>query len=474
MFGENYWDNDDMSDGSIENLMLLFHKIKAGDHTRLLTEEEFEILIDFFYQEDDGISAIEACELAEQFYPYSSNIFILKAEILFHMQKFGQALLALDKYDQLEFQSIDSIILRSDILKAKEQYNEAIGLLKFKLDLFEGKDRINLLLELSEIYDEIEDYKKVFYVLEEILFLDYKNEDALHKISFWTSFLELYDESIKIHQYIVNEDPYNSIAWFNLGTAFQGKRQYLEAIDAYEFCLVIDDKFEFAYRNIADAYIRLKQYKKAINSLKKHIDLGVEEDVVFEALGLCYEKLGNFESARQYYLLASHLDPEDENLYYKIGSLYAKEGKWDAALKHYERALVINNKHLKSLQGVGIALLEMEDFETGFAFLKKATSIKVKNITPWILYLKRLIQLELYETAQEAIEEAFYYLGENIDLMYLNAVIHFGLGNTKEAMLLLENALSLDAKKSKSIFALMPELSKRNSVINLIGKYKKH
>lgn len=472
MFNGDSW-QDDFEDRSIVELIAMYRQIKEGEPDVVLSEEEFEILIDYFYQEGEEQEAIEVCELAQVFYPYSSSILLLKAEILFHVQKFGQVLLTLDEYDRLELQSIDSIILRSDIYKAQHRYDDAIGLLKFKLDQFDGKEHVDLLLELSEVYDETEAYEDVFYTLKRVLEIDYRSDEALHKISFWTNFTKLFDEGIALHQYIVNEDPYNALAWFNLGAAFQGKKEYLSAIDAYEFCIVIDPKFEFAYRNLADAFIRLKWYKKAIRALNKHMELTKPEDVIYEALGLSYEKLKLYAQARHYYILATDLDPADEELHYKIGTLYGKDQKWETALKHFERALSLNKEHVKSLQGLGAALLKLEDFEMGFAFLKKATTIKIKNITPWLKYIKELIRHEAFEEAMDAIEEAYYHIGDHIDLLYLDATNHFGLGKAKEGMIILENALAIDDKKSRMVFNLIPDLRQRSSIVQLISKYKK-
>ncbi len=471
MFNDDSW-QDDFAGRSLEELIAIYRQMKEGMPEAMLSEEEFEVLIDYFYQEGEEQEAIDVCEMAQVFYPFSSNILLLKAEVLFHAQKFGQVLLTLDEYDRLEFQSVDSIVLRSDIYKAQHRYDDAIGLLKYKLDQFDGKDHIDLLLELSEIYDETEAYEEVFYTLKKILEIDYRSDEALHKISFWTNFTKLFDEGIALHQYIVNEDPYNALAWFNLGAAFQGKKEFLSAIDAYEFCIVIDPRFEFAYRNLADAFIRMKWYKKAIRALNKHIELTKPEDVIYEALGFSYEKLKLYAQARHYYILATELDPADEELHFKIGALYVKEGKWEASIKQFERALSLNKTHVKSLQGLGFSLLHLEDFEMGFAFLKKATTIKNQNITPWIAYIKALIQHEAFEEAQEGIEEAYYHIGNHIDLLYLDATNHFGLGKTKDGMIILENALSIDSKKSRMIFNLIPELKQRSSVVQLISKYK--
>ncbi|MFM9469874.1 hypothetical protein ACKI1K_45080, partial [Streptomyces scabiei] len=88
--------------------------------------------------------------------------------------------------------------------------------------------------ELADVYDDYEQFEKVFDCLKMILEEDPNNDEALYKICFWADFTGRYEESIKLHQKIIDEYPYNEIAWFNLGAAFQGLKLYEKALDAYE------------------------------------------------------------------------------------------------------------------------------------------------------------------------------------------------------------------------------------------------
>src|SRR5690606_11145541 len=124
------------------------------------------------------------------------------------------------------------------------------------------------------------------------------------------------DESVGIHTQLTDEDPYNALAWFNLGAAYQGLKLYEKAIDSYEYCVAIDEKFEFAYRNMADAFMRLKWYDQAIDVLEKHLEIAKPEDVIFEAMGFCWEKRKDFHRARYYYRQASKLNPKDDSIFY--------------------------------------------------------------------------------------------------------------------------------------------------------------
>ena len=141
------------------------------------------------------------------------------------------------------------------------------------LHSFDGEERIELLFELADVYDDYEEFDKVFDCLKLILEQDPNNEEALYKICFWTDFTGRNEESIKLHQKIIDDFPYNELAWFNLAAAYQGLKLYEKAIDAYQYAIAIDEKFDYAYRNMGDAYIRLRKYKEAIEVLEKVLEL---------------------------------------------------------------------------------------------------------------------------------------------------------------------------------------------------------
>ena len=167
-------------------------------------------------------------------------------------------------------------------------------LLEEVLSFFQNDEKIDLLFELADVYDDYEEFDKVFDCLCLILELEPANEEALYKICFWTDFTGRNEESIRLHQKLIDDQPYSELAWFNLGSAYQGLKLYEKAIDAYQYAVVINEKFDYAYRNIGDAYIRLRKYKEAIEVLEKVGEITRPEEVIYEAIGHCYHRLGKF------------------------------------------------------------------------------------------------------------------------------------------------------------------------------------
>src|SRR5580698_10170733 len=248
----------------MKDLLKQYQDLKSGRRHSFLEEEAFERIIDYFDDTEDLTQAIEAVELGIEQYPYSSALLIKKADLMIATRRYYEALTILEQAELLDSADINLYILKTDAYLALDQQEKAVTLLENALLHFEGEERIELLFELADVYDDYEEFDKIFDCLKLILEQAPTNEEALYKICFWTDFTGRCEESIILHQTIIDNFPYNELAWFNLGAAFQGLKLYEKAIDAYQFAVVIDEKFDTAYRNMGEAYIRLRKFKEAI------------------------------------------------------------------------------------------------------------------------------------------------------------------------------------------------------------------
>lgn len=470
MFDDDYYDDE----GSpLEDLLRRYEQVKNGESVGMMDEEEFERVIEYYFQNSNEEQALLACEIANTYYPFSSSVLLLKAEILTQSQKFGQALKVLDEMEQYDQHNLDAVLLRSDVLLSQFKFDQAAALLEQRLSEFSGKDRIELLLELSDVYDESEEYDAVFDTLKRIVSLDKRNDEALQKLCFWADFTDRNEESVALHTALTEEDPYNTLAWFNLGAAYQGLKLYEKAIDAYEFCVAIDEKFEFAYRNMADAYMRMKWYEKALEVLEKHLEIAKAEDVIFEAMGYCWEKKKNFPKARYYYRQASQLSPQDDSIFYKIGETYAREKQWEKAVKSYSVALHLNKDNASYCMAIGNCLMEMDAKSEALVCYLNAVRLKPGNKTTWVALIRGLYLAGYYEEARTQLEVARVNCGDKADFKYYQAAILLELGKSKEAMLQLEKALKDVPSKLKLFTELNPEYLRRTAVSELIARYKK-
>ncbi len=459
---------------SIDELLKQYNNLRNGQAGVFLEEEAFEMIIDYYDEQEELVKALEAADTSIEYFPFSAPLLIKKADLLLATRKYHKALEILERAELFDANDINLYILKTDVFLALDQPEKAVEILEKALALFEGEDKIELLFELADVYDDYEEFDKVFDCLTEILEDEPTNEEALYKICFWTDFTGRNEESIKLHTKIIDEHPYNELAWFNLGAAYQGLKLYEKGIDAYKYALAIDEKFDYAYRNIGDAYIRLRKYRDAIEALEKVLELSKPEEVIYEAIGHCYDHLKKFAQARFHYRKASHLNPEESKLFYKIACTYFHEQQWGSAVKQLEVALRIQRLKPEYNLLMGECKMQLNETKEAVQFLSTAVRGRPKNVAGWEALIRCLYAAKFFsEAKQQAIAALSYTKNKPVFLFYLSAIL-FGMNKSKEAGLYLEKALATSPKQLKKFIHLNPALLQNAQVVDIIARFKKN
>jgi len=463
----------DEEGGDIQELMQRFQNLKLGRTNSYIEEDDFERIIEHLDEKDEMADAIEAANMALNQYPHSSLLMIKKADLLLATRKYKEALKLLDAAALYDHKDMNLFILKTDAYLALDQPEKAIVLLQEALHLFEGVDRTEVLFELADVYDDHEAFDKVFDCLQLVLEEDPTNEEALYKICFWTDFTGRNEESIRLHQRIIDEQPYNALAWFNLAAAYQGIKLHEKAIDAYQYAIVIDEKFDYAYRNMGDAFLRLRKYREAIEALEKVLELSRPEDVIYEAIGHCYHRMKNYAQARFHYKKAVHLNPDDSRLYQKIAGTYMQEENWELAIKQLEHALRIHQHINEYYILMGECYMHLSQFREAAQFFGTVVKNKPKQIAGWESLIKCLVANEQLDMALEQTELAYMSTQGKVTFIFYRSAILFMMNKAAEGLLQLEMALSKSSKLLKKFTKFYPEIIHDAKVAELIGQYKK-
>jgi tetratricopeptide (TPR) repeat protein len=458
----------------LRELLKQYENLKNGRHHSFLEEDAFEKIIDYYQEKEDLLKAMEAATSGCEQYPYSSILLIKKADILLANRRYKDALAILEKATVLDSSDINLYILKTDAYLALDQQEKAVALLEEALSLFEGEEKLELLFELADVYDDYEDFDKVFDCLKMILEDEPNNEEALYKICFWTDFTGRNEESIRLHQQIIDEYPYNELAWFNLAAAYQGIKLYEKAIDAYQYAITIDEKFDYAYRNMGDAYIRLRKYKEAIEVLEKVNELAKPEDVIFEAIGHCYDRMKNFAQARIHYRKASHLRLDDSKLYYKIACTYFNEGHWESCIKQLDTAIKIHRLQPEYNLLAGECKMQLGLFKEAVQYFSTVVRIRPRYKAGWEALIRCLLKAEYFEEALEQADAALNVTGGKPLFAFYKASALFSSGKTKEAILQLEAAMEMSPKLLKKFIELNPAILQNQSVVDVIARFKRN
>ncbi len=457
----------------LNELLRQYNNLRAGKSHSFLEEEAFERIIDHFDDCDNLNKALDAAETGLEYFPYSSILLIKKADLLIATRHYREALEVLHQAELFDGKDINLYILKTDAYLALDLQQKAVDILEEALLLFNGEEKIDLLFELADVYDDYEEFDKVFDCLTLILEQEPTNEEALYKICFWTDFTGRNEESIRLHQKIIEDYPYCELAWFNLAAAYQGLKLYEKAIDAYQYAVVIDEKFDYAYRNMGDAYIRLRKYKDAIEVLEKVLELTRPEEVIYEAIGHCYQRLKKFAQARFNYRKASHMNPDDSKLHYKIALTYIHEQQWESAIKQLELAMRIHRNAPEYNLAMGECALQLGKYKEAIQYFSIAVRSRQRNSTAWEALIRCLYRAEYFdEAARQCIAALKATEGKPVFYFLYSAAL-FALGKSKEALLQLQNGFTKAPKLVKKFIELNPAILQNNHVVDILARYKK-
>ena len=459
---------------AFKELLENYDNLKGGRDAFFIEEEGFERIIEHFNENEKYTEALEAAEMAVVQFSFSATFLILKADILVSLKRFEEALFILEKAVLLDRNDPILYIIKTDALLALDRQDEAVELLETALELFDSEEKVNLLFELADVYDDYECFDKVFDCLKLILDQQPDNEEALYKICFWTDYTGRNEEGIILHQQILDNNPYNELAWFNLGAAYQGLKLYEKGIDAYQYVVAINEKFDYAYRNMGDAFMKIRKYKEAIEVLERVLELAMPEAVIYEAIGHCYYKMNKFSQARFNYKKASHLTPEDSQLHYKIACAYMGETKWQNAIKSLQTALKFHVLQPEYNLAIGRCHLQLGHFDEAITHLGNVVRVRPRNVNGWIELLNCMYQSELYQEGFEYAAHAFEQTDSKPIFVYYKTAFLFALGQSKQALIYLEHALTASPKLIKQFIEINPSILQHQQVVDLIARYKKN
>ena len=457
----------------LKELLLQYQNLKSGRAHSFLEEDAFEQIIAYYDDKDDINEALEAAEIALAQFPYSAHLMIKKADLLLASRKYQDALNILETAELFDSNDVNLYILKTDAYLALDQQAKAVTLLEEALLLFQGEERLDLLFELADVYDDYEEFDKVFDCLKLILEEEPNNEEALYKICFWTDFTGRNEESIQLHQQIIEDFPYSELAWFNMAAAYQGLKLYEKSIDAYKYAVAIDEKFDYAYRNMGDAYLRLRKYKEAIEVLERVLELSRPEEVIYEAIGHCYHRMGNFAQARFNYKKAVHLNPDDSKLHYKIAVTYMLEKQWQPAIKQLDNAMRIHRSITEYNLAMGECRMHLGQYKEAIQYFNLVVRQKTKNVAGWEALIKCLLSAAYYDDALlQSINAMKATDGKPVFLFYQSTALFLN-GKSKDAILKLEIAMEKSPKQLKKFIDLNPSILQNSQVVDILARYKK-
>jgi tetratricopeptide (TPR) repeat protein len=462
------------SNHNIQNELISEYEAMSQKGTVGFYEETvFLALIEYYQNSELFGKAIEVADHAITQHAYSSTFHKKKAQILLEKGCASQALTCLDQAELFNPSEFEIILLRVESLNMLGYYEEAYAI----LDQLEAQATK---AELSEIYlskailhESKQQFKDMFLALNKSILSNPGNIDALERIWFSVEMSRCFDQSVILHKKLIDIDPYNYVAWYNLGYSYAAINDYTNAANAFEYAYIIDNQFEFAYRDCAHACMQIGQYQRALECYKEALEFIKPDSDILLNIGYCLEKLNDFPKAKSSYLKATQLDSLNDFVYYRLGECYAKEQKWLSAIAAYEKAISIEDLKEEYFTALGTCYFRIMEYDTAKYYFQKATEIAPEIADCWIQYTLFLLKTGEPELALEVIEEAQFY-SYGVELAYCKVNCLLSNNKRSEALRFLNDTLAENDFTTESIFTLLSDFTEDTDILSIISINKKN
>lgn len=450
----------------------LEEKIDKGEKILFPSEKKFHHLIDYYEGEYLFDRALEVVGYASLQFTSSLDFCLRKAELLLQMELPEQALATLDRADSLIPGHVSTALLRAEGFAALDMYEEAIALLEnLREQVEDDTDLSRIYAQEGLIYHHRKNYEREYWMLNSALQIDPNNSEALSRMWYCVEAARKHRESVELHKEIIEKNPFSALAWYNLGASQQYLTNYEEAIEAYEYAFLNNPDFAFAYRACADVCMLVEDYKKALECYQELVERFEPDEDVFLCIGKCYENLKNFPVARTFFHQALTCNPLGDEAFYGVGKSYAGQKKWKKAIDFYLRAIRLNDSEENYFAALGHAFFQSGNYKDAEIHLKAAADIAPETADYWIRLARFYMDTQQLDAALGVLDESEEYTYDPKILYYRSAFL-FKMGQRREALLVLEEALCEDFEAHNSMFSLLPIMAKDSEVKAVISIFQ--
>jgi len=457
---------------AIADLVAAYEATTQSGSNKFLDPQAYHELINYYEEDEQLDRALEVADLAIAHHQFSAEFYTRKAHLLLEVQQELQALETLGIATIYAPNSLEIKILESEALTYLDRTQEAMELLEnSKFDLSRSSAEMSeILLAESLIYQHKEEYELMYFILESALKENPKNREALDRVWLAVELSKQYENSVKLHEWVIDQDPYSALAWYNLGHTNAYLGNYEAAIEAYEYAFIIDNKFEYAYRDFSDLCFEMKKYKRALDGYLEMIEHFEAESESLLRIGQCYKELGNLDEAWAFFLKALQLDTLNDEVYFHLGTCYSAQGCYKEALKAFQKAINIEDLQEDYYVALGETYYYLDKFNAAKASFKKAITLAPEQTHCWIKYCRFLLKIDHGEEALALMEEA---IDQSYDtsLVYGQIACLFYLGREQEAKYRLGDALVDDFVSHDTLFTIYPPLAEEEAVHSQVKVY---
>ncbi len=217
-----------------------------------------------------------------------------------------------------------------------EQYEKAIATFENAIKINSQDIKVNM--QLANAYKgakQLEKAEEIFMRLSTL-----SPEDTKIYVN---NIIRMYDEAgmgdkaIAASRKLIEIEPDNADAYYNLGYMFVKQEKFKEAAEEFKKAIELRPNFEFAYSNLGYCYTKLKKYKESIEVYKKLTSLNPQNGEAWLSVGIGYMFLRNFLAALEPMQKAVEINPQSTSALFNLGVVYVNISEFGKASQIHKK-----------------------------------------------------------------------------------------------------------------------------------------
>jgi tetratricopeptide (TPR) repeat protein len=456
---------------SVKLLVSSYLELSQKGTVPFIEETVFQQMVDHSNEEGNWRRALRFATEGIAQHPFCADLYLRKAQLLLNQHKIEESLVTIEQAEIFAPMNVNVRLLHAELLAVRGETEAALVLLDETKGNASRLERSEIHLVEAQIFGDLGRFKDMFEATRRALIADPLNTDGYEKMLWATEYTQQFDQSIVLHNQLLDRDAYNWRAWLNIGFAHEAKGELNDAINAFEFAFAIDEKCRAAYMEAGELHLQKGDYLRAIYVYENAVFNTEEDATLLQRIGLCYQKMGDVKAAKVALKRALELDGNDHETHFRLGECAAIDGKHAKAVNFFLRATALNNRKEEYFAALGDAYFKLENYSQALASYRKATFIAPDDVQYWLRYAGFWLSVGQEKKALRVLENAeIYTFGAEIE--YCRIACLFSMGRHSEAMYRLTEALETDFDKHETILAWQPTLAQNTEFQAVVKSFQ--
>lgn len=351
-----------------------YESLKANNKPRYLDVEGLVDLANWYAARHRYTTAIELVEYGLMIHPGDTTLLVELSYLFLDTQRTREAQ---DTCESIIEVSSEVIILKANLLLKEGKVEEAEVL----LNQMEDQDDIGNIIDVCYAYIDMGFPEKALPWLERARKLHADKEIYLATTGDYYFGMGEFEKAGVCFNQLIDINPYSAPYWMGLARCYFEQQMLDKAIEACDYALVSDEECADAYTIRGHAFFQLGNEEKAMENflqaekfgglssyfinyfigmsnlakgkweegyvllekaIQENTDYGsnpTTSSSLYAHAALCLHKMGKTTKAHRYCKTAYELNPADINTYLIEGRIYMEEGKYKKGTKKWDEAI---------------------------------------------------------------------------------------------------------------------------------------